>query len=181
MIEAIARKMRPLLEAPIVRQVRRNHALEHATAHMLARRVPNLRLSGRASDDGFVLVCDVPEETMEAAVREGLERLRAGESRWAVHPNCGTNLVTLAAMTTGAGVIGLGGKRRLTSDSVSFTMLLMIPAAMIARPLGMSLQKHITTKGDPGDLEVVSVKRRTFSLPFMNKPVVYYRVNTRRG
>ncbi|TVR24332.1 MAG: hypothetical protein EA396_01595 [Anaerolineaceae bacterium] len=181
MIEAIARKISPLLEVSIVRQVRRNHALEHATAHMLARRVPDLRLSGRASDDGFILICDVPQETMEAAAHEGLERLRAGEGRWAVHPNCGTNLVTLAALTTGAGVVGLGGNRQLTSDRISFTMLLMIPATMIARPLGMSLQKHITTKGDPGDLEIVSVKRHTVKIPFINKQIVYYRVNTRRG
>ncbi len=181
MIEAFARVIHPVLEFPFIRRVRRNHALEHATAHMLAKRIPSIRVSGRAGDSGFVLIANVPQATMEEAAHEALARMKAGEAKWAIHPNCGTNLVAAGWMTTLAAVAGLGNKQRVTADSLSRTMILMIFALFFSPSLGNRLQKHITTKGDPGDLEIISVTPQEIHLPGVNRKIAYYRVNTRRG
>lgn len=182
MIQAAAKVLRPVLEFPIIRRTRRNHALEHATVHMLSARVKGLRVAGRSSDGGFILLGDMPEALVAEAADEAIERLRKGEARWALHPNCGTNLVTTGFMTTLAGLFGLNtGERRMTLDRFSWTMVLMMFAVLFSQPLGMRLQKHITTKGDIGDLEIVNIKRREVKWPLAKKPVVVHNVLTRRG
>ncbi|MFW5692197.1 MAG: DUF6391 domain-containing protein [Chloroflexota bacterium] len=183
MIESIAKIMEPVLELPVVRRTRRNHALEHATVHVLAGRIKGLRVAGRSSDGGYVLVGDVPLKAVEAAAAEALQRMQNGEDRLAIHPNCGTNLVTAGVLTTMAGLVGMGtgSERRLTADRISWTMVMMMFAVLFSQPLGMKLQKYITTKGDPGDLEIVSVRRREVKWPFSRQPVVMHTVMTRRG
>lgn len=182
MIESFAKSIQPVLESPVVRRTRRNHGLEHATVHMLSRKVKGLKIAGRSTDGGFILIGDVTLEQVEDAAAEALRRMQNGEESLAVHPNCGTNLVTGAFLTTVAGMIGFGGKdRNLTPDRFSWTMTLMLFASILARPLGMSLQKHITTKGDPGDLEIIEITRREMPWPFGKKPLVLHRVTTRKG
>lgn len=181
MIERIAKLLSPVLEAPLVRKVRRNHALEHATVHMLAARIKGLRIAGRSTDGGYILIGNVPQAAVEEAAAEALRRMQNGEAKLALHPNCGTNLVTTGAMTTFASLIGLRSSQRLTLDRLSWTMVLMIFAVLSSQSLGMKLQEHITTKGDPGDLEIVSVTRREARWPFGNKPIVIHNVITRKG
>jgi hypothetical protein len=182
MIGTIARYLRPVLEFAPIRRTRRNHALEHATVHMLAARRKGLRIAGRSSNGGYVLIGNIPLEDVQQAAQEALERMQNGEARLAVHPNCGTNLVTAGVLTTLAGWVGLGGKdTKATPDRLSFTSTLMILAIFISQPLGMSLQKHITTKGDPGDLEIVDISRREVKLPWAKNPFVMHTVTTRRG
>ena len=57
----------------------------------------------------------------------------------------------------------------------------MTLAALAAQPLGMDVQKHITTKGDPGDMELVSVTRHQMRLPFRSKPIIFHYIVTRKG
>ena len=182
MIKQFADSIRPVLEFPFVRRTRRNHALEHATIHMLSRKHRRLRVAGRASDGGFVLIGEVPTDQVEAAVDEALKRMKRGERGLAVHPNCGTNLVTTGFMTTLAGYLGLkgGSNQRVSLDRFSFTMSLMVLALIISQPIGMSLQRHITTDGNPGDLELVSVKRREFKW-FWGGNIIIHNIITRRG
>lgn len=181
MIERIAIAARPILEFPLIRRTRRNHALEHATIHVLSRTHKGLRMAGRSSDSGFVLLGEVPTDHVEKAVDDALRRLGKGESALALHPNCGTNLVTAGALTTLAALIGLGNRKRpITLDRISWTMTLTVLALVVAQPLGMTLQKHITTEGDPGDLEIVSVTRREIPWPFGGL-LTLHNVITRRG
>jgi len=58
---------------------------------------------------------------------------------------------------------------------------LMMFAILVSQPLGMALQEHFTTKGEPGDLEVVSVTRREVRMPFSSVPVTVHNVVTRGG
>lgn len=181
MIERIAIAARPLLHYPLIRRTRRNHALEHATIHMLSRSNRTLRMAGRSSDSGFVLVGEVPTEHVQKAVDDALTRLGRGESGLALHPNCGTNLVTAGTLATLAALVGLGDRKRpITLDRVSWTLTLTVMALIVAQPLGMTLQKHITTEGDPGDLEVVSVTRREIPWP-LGGVITLHNIITRRG
>ncbi|MDX1993190.1 MAG: DUF6391 domain-containing protein [bacterium] len=181
MIERIAKAARPILYFPIIRRVRRNHALEHATIHMLSRANRNLRMAGRSSDGGFVLIGNVATDQVEKAADDALRRLNSGESNLALHPNCGTNLVTAGALTTFVALIGMGSRSRpVTPDRLSWTMTMMILALIVSQPLGMTLQKHITTEGDPGDLEIIGVTKREIPWP-LGGTVTLHNVNTRRG
>jgi hypothetical protein len=182
MIERFAQIARPVLEWSMIRRIRRNHGLEHATVHILSGMVKGAHLAGRSSDSGFVILGDVPTDAVESAVREALHRMRSGEHRLAIHPNCGTNLVTAGGLTT---LVALAGLR--TSDDKSvierlpMIMTLMMLAVLFSQPLGMSLQEHFTTEGDPGDLELVSVNRYTMSFPFGGHPVIVHSVTTHQG
>jgi hypothetical protein len=165
---------------PYIRRVRRNHGLEHATIHLLNRQ--HYRLSGRSSEAGFVILGDVPTSKLEAAVHEALHRMRNGEHYLAVHPNCGTNLLTTGFLTTAIGALGFAGSSRArVKDRFSFIMMLMMGAVIFSQPLGMSLQRYFTTEGDPGDLELVSIHRSQMKLPFSKKPVTVHHVLTRSG
>ena len=86
----------------IVNRIRRNHGLEHATIHILSEGHKRFSAQGNSDHRGFHLNIygDVTEEEVAAAVAEAHRRLRAGERHLAVHPNCGTVLVTTAMLAT---------------------------------------------------------------------------------
>lgn len=179
-IKAIASILSPMLEMSYVKRVRRNHGLEHATIHMLSRY--NLTLSGRANASGFVVVGNASTEQVEKAAHEALTRLRNGQAKLALHPNCGTNLVTTGLLMTTIAALGFSGtNNRRMRDRFPIVMLAMMVAAFYSLPIGMAVQEHITTAGDPGDLEIVGVKRREISLPLREDKMVIHRVVTRRG
>ena len=100
-MERLAECAEPLTRHPYILRVRRNHGLEHATIHLLNRQ--NYQLSGRSSDSGFILLGDVPTDKVESAVQEAITRMKAGEHKLAIHPNCGTNLVTTGFLATAVG------------------------------------------------------------------------------
>ena len=89
-----------LLNAPTISRIRRNHALEHATLHILAQRFPGKPMAGHSNPRGFWILGDVPTEEIKSAVESALARLRAGESHLALHPNCGTNIAVAGMKPT---------------------------------------------------------------------------------
>lgn len=180
MIEELADFSRPLLNLPLVRRTRRNHGLEHATIHVLSRRVKSLRMAGRSDSGGFFLLGDAPTEAVEAAAREALRRMRAGERELAIHPNCGTNLVTTGFLATSAAMLAFAGSSRRDSwNRMPWAMALVMVTLIIGQPLGMALQHHFTTDGDPADLEIVSIERTESHLNPLGGSSVIHRVTTR--
>lgn len=152
-----------VLDTPFVRRVRRNHGLEHATIHVLSRKITRLSVVGRSDNNGFYLYGDIPTEMVEEAVSEALGRMQRGEHQLAIHPNCGTNLVTAAGLSAAAVFAALIGSERQPRGKLERLPLVMVGimgALVMAQPLGMRIQKNVTTLGDPADLEVVSIKRR---------------------
>jgi hypothetical protein len=150
--------------------VRRNHALEHATVSLLIARLgPELRLVGRASGDGFRLYGHVPPQALADCVQDALSRLKRGEASWAVTPLCGTNLATagiLASLATML-VAGRGGKDRVANGIVAG-----IAAVTVAQPLGRMIQERVTTSPDLADMELVAIESRADGR--------YHRIRTRR-
>ncbi|MCY4146316.1 MAG: DUF6391 domain-containing protein [Chloroflexi bacterium] len=179
-IERLAGHAAPLLGLPVILRIRRNHGLEHATIHILNRR--GHRLSGRSDSDGFILLGDVPSELVASAANEALQRLAAGESDLAVHPNCGTNLVTASFLATAVGFAGFAGQgRRQALQRFNTVMTVLTLALMIAPALGGELQRHFTTAGDVGGMRVASIKRRSWRLPFNLGRLVFHRVSTQQA
>ncbi len=183
MIRTIAGALHPILTFPYIRRTRRNHGLEHATIHMLSRRYKKLSVAGRSDSGGFILLGSVPTEHIEQAAEDALRRMRAGDHDLAVHPNCGTNLVTGALLTSLVALAGFSnlGEKQSKLDRLPLVMAGVMAASIVARPLGNALQKHITTEGDPGDLELVDVTCSEVRLPFSSAPMTVHRVNTHGG
>ncbi len=154
--------IQPLLDIPYVRRVRRNHGLEHATIHMLSERVPALRMVGRSDSGGFWLIGSVTTEDVQDCAGRALARMQAGEHNLAIHPNCGTNLLTVAALGAVAALVALIGSEKQKWGKIERIPLLVagiMMALILGQPLGMQLQQHITTLGDPGDLQILEIKR----------------------
>ncbi|MDX2163606.1 MAG: DUF6391 domain-containing protein [bacterium] len=178
MIESLAGWLRPVLNIPFISRTRRNHGLEHATIHLLSARVKNLRMAGRSDAGGFILIGDAPTALIETSAREALRRMQNGEQHLAVHPNCGTNLVTTGVLTSAAALLGFSGvSRRDAWERLPFMSMVMIVLLIVSQPLGGSLQKHLTTDGDPGDLTILSVTRSTMP-GLMGGTVTVHRVRT---
>jgi hypothetical protein len=183
MIKLLALALRPFLYLPPVRRVRRNHGLEHATIHVLSRDIRG-SMAGRAVIDGFYIYGNLKTTQVLDAVQEAIDRMRRGEHILAIHPNCGTGLVTSGFLTSLA-VIGatIGTNQsffqRLRRLPVMVT--LSIIALIVSQPAGLSLQRHITTLGDPGNMELVDVKRQEIQMPFAKSPMIVHRVWTKQG
>lgn len=165
-----------ILQNPIISRIRRNHGLEHATLHTLASHLPYTMLAGHSDVGGFWIIGDVPQEVLHAAVQEAINRLRSGESRLAIHPNCGTNYATAGALAGMAGalaMLGTGKRLRDKLNRLPFAAALATIALMIAQPLGLLLQARVTTSGDPLSLEVTAITHR------MQGMVSIHRIQTR--
>ena len=59
-----------ILELPFVLETRRNHALEHATLHVLADKYPTRPMAGHSNPTGFFILANVPTEDVQAAVEK---------------------------------------------------------------------------------------------------------------
>lgn len=59
-------------------------------------------------------------------------------------------------------------------------ILLSIAAIVFSRPLGLQLQEHFTTLGDPGNLQIVSITRRE-GRGLRGGKIVFHRVQTREA
>ncbi len=152
-----------LLELPMISRIRRNHGLEHATLHVLSNYLPHAMLMGHSDFGGFWIVGDVPSELLHSAVQEAVAKLRAGEVELAVHPNCGTNFVTSGVMAGLAGASAMLGSGRRVQDKLSRLPLaasLATIALIVSQPVGLAVQRTITTSGEIGSLEVVSITHR---------------------
>ncbi len=167
--------LRSWLSSGSFSRLRRNHGLEHASIHMLSRNNPRRAVAGYSDPGGFWLLGDLSLEEIQAAVSEALRRMRAGERSLAIHPNCGTNLVTTAVSTGLAGALAMSGTRsdRERLDRLPLAAVLAAGALIFARPLGTRLQQLVTTSGDPGNLEVIEIR------PVQRGRYTAHRINTR--
>ncbi len=139
----------------LIRHTRQHHALEHATIHQLTARNPHVRVAGYSDPFGFTLIGTLREADVRSAVDDALLRLQASEAHWAIHPNCGTNLVTTGLLVTLAAMLG-NGLRPHWLDRFSTALLLVIPALIWSRPLGNHLQEY-TTLAQVDDRRVAAI------------------------
>lgn len=146
----------PILNLPTYLATRRNHAVEHATLHILARKYNDKNLAGHSNPTGFFLFGDIAMDDIRNAINEAMTRLRAGESKLAIHPGCGTNLATSMVLPA---TFAFFPMQRARSN---FWRFLLIPIAvglavfgyLLSKPLGPWLQRNITTEADLGNLQV---------------------------
>lgn len=153
-----------------ISRIRRNHGLEHASIHVLAEKYKKFSAQGNSDHRGFSLNVygDISEGQIEEAVREAYRRMKNGEKELAIHPNCGTALLTTATMVTLAtqAVFSFENFRQgKESNKLSIIMntwptavLMGVIAIILSRPLGLYLQEKYTTDGELGDLEIIKIE-----------------------
>lgn len=151
-----------LIDIPFIARIRRNHGFEHATIHLLSQRHKRLSMVGRSDWGGFTLYGTVDTADVRWAAEEALKRLRNGEAHLAVHPRCGTILVTTGFMTGLAAFVAIGmdgqTKGRFRWATLPAAVLASTLAALFAQPLGLFFQEHYTTCGDPASLEIKHIR-----------------------
>lgn len=155
-----------LLNAPYILPTRRNHALEHATIHILGARFPNRSIAGHSNPTGFFIVGNLPTEHIREAASEALSRLQNGERHLAIHPGCGTNYLVYGALAGFLALLGMVGTRNSRERLERFPLLVLLSALgfLIGQPLGPALQKRVTTEPNPGQTRIVDVQRISASL-----------------
>jgi len=147
-----------ILDLPFILETRRNHALEHATLHMLARTHKG-SMAGHSNPTGFFLLGDFSTPDVWVCATEALERLREGESGLAIHAGCGTNMATTALLSATLGWSVLRGAKStlmkilLLPIAVAFAVI----GVLLARPLGPWLQKYVTTEANMGHMQIIDI------------------------
>lgn len=155
----------------LLRTVRQHHAIEHATLHVLGTQAQT-RLAGGLSDaGGFTLFGDLDPDTVEQAARTAIACLREGRSRLALHPNCGTNLLTQALLSLTVGWLAFASGRGRSLHGVTAALLAFLAVGMISPGLGLRLQTY-TTLADVRDRCVAEV----YSLEVMGRPAIRVRI-----
>lgn len=148
-----------ILDMPLLLETRRNHAVEHATLHILARKYKNMTMGGHSNPTGFYLMGNFTKDDIMTAAAEAMERLRAGESELAIHEGCGTNIATSTLLP---GFFAFIPMSRVRSN---FWRFMIIPFAVglavfgyfLSKPLGPWLQRNVTTEADLGGMRIVDI------------------------
>lgn len=148
-----------ILDLPLILETRRNHALEHATIHLLSRQNSGKRMAGHSNPTGFFLLGDLQTQDIWSAVTEAHTRLNSGEGTLAVHPGCGTNMATTTLLSATLAWLPLRGTKS------TLWRLLLLPIALLlallgyqlSRPLGPWLQKYVTTEANLGSLKIMDI------------------------
>ena len=147
-----------ILDLPYILETRRNHALEHATLHMLAHNHQG-NMAGHSNPTGFFLFGNFSTPDVWVAATEALERLREGESGLAIHAGCGTNMATTALL---AGTLSWSVLRGAKSTLMKILLLpiavvMAVIGVLLARPLGPWLQKYVTTEANMGRMQIIDI------------------------
>jgi hypothetical protein len=146
--------------ARILHNIRQNHALEHATMHVLSQRNPYARIMGRSTGGGFYIYGDLDTQQVANAASEALVRLQHGEEHLAVHPRCGTNLAVTAIVAGTAAFGATLGRSRSKFDRLPLALTAATIGAIAAQPLGHKIQERITTTPEVHGLYIADVRRR---------------------
>ena len=149
------------LAVPAVDRTRRNHGLEHATLTMLARRNPQLRLVGRSTAAGFYLYGNVSTEAVQVRWPKPSSTCRTARPSW---PSTRTAAPTLSSLASRPPAPPTSvSSAPITGASVgagcpwwpSFPPWPSWPR----QPVGLAVQRDITTSGDMRDLAVTRIER----------------------
>ena len=136
--------------------VKQNHALEHATIVLLSRQFPDVRLAGISFAAGFFVFGELPTEAILPTAEEALKLLRTTSPEMAIHERCGTNLAVTGILT---GVAAMTvAKMRRPYNSVNNVILASTAALILARPLGLTVQRYVTTQTPNNSMVITGVR-----------------------
>ena len=142
----------------VIDNVRRNHAIEHATVTLLLERGIRAPMGGYSISPGFLIWSRASLEDVSIAARDALDLLKAGNSDLAISPYCGTNIVTFALVGVLAAKV-FSGRRRGFWAILRGAVAALVAAAILGRPVGTFIQRHFTTLPDVLDVEFAEIRQ----------------------
>ena len=138
-----------------------NHAIEHGAIHILSRMLPYTNMAGRSTSRGFFIYGDVPTDALQQAVQEAIHRISGGEHQLAIHPNCGTNMISSAILAAGGTMLATTGtKRRGLTEQVPAGVLGALLGVVLGQVVGLRLQAHLTTNTDFTHARITEIQRK---------------------
>jgi hypothetical protein len=139
--------------------IRQNHALEHATIHVLSRYNPYARVMGRTTLSGYHIAGALTTQDVANAATEALVRLQQGEAHLSVHPRCGTNLAVTGVLAGAAAYGATLGRPRSRLERLPLALMAATLAAVAAQPLAHWVQERVTTSPDVEGVYIENVER----------------------
>ena len=115
---------------------------------------------GRSSFSGFYIYGRVDTEELAAAASEALARLQNGESDLAVHPRCGTNIVTAGVLAGLSTFTVMAGRSRSRWEEIADGHHGRNRGHRAGPAARRHLQSKVTTSADVQGLRIVGVKRQ---------------------
>lgn len=141
--------------------IRRNHALEHATITVLRQKGVHGAIGGISGPYGFWLMGKVDPSVLQAASEEALRRLRRGEKKLAIQKQCGTNYVVpgiLAGLAAWIVMVFPGkGDWKDKWERLPLVLAAVTMVTIFAEPLGPLVQEKIATDPDPKDMKITGI------------------------
>ncbi|HEY0755137.1 MAG TPA: DUF6391 domain-containing protein [Ktedonobacteraceae bacterium] len=136
--------------------VKQNHALEHATIVLLSRQFPEVRLAGISFAAGFFVFGELPTDAILPVAAEALQLLRTTSPEMAIHERCGTNLA-VTGILTGTAALAVARMRR-PFNSLNNVIMATTVALIVARPLGLTVQRYVTTQTPNTSMSITGVR-----------------------
>ena len=150
--------------------IRRNHAIEHATVSILTEQISKSAVVGFAVPSGFIIYSKSGKDEILSAANNGLNLMKSGDSEISISQFCGTNLV-VAALLTGVSTIILGkicGKKSKNILNIANGFVL---SALLSKPIGRIVQKYVTTDSSVQNIQIKngrSLKIGSFYIHFIS-------------
>lgn len=138
------------------KNIRRNHAIEHATINVLEQSAGyQLNISGLSKEDGFYITGIQNPQMVEDAAIQGLNLLKQGNCQMAIHRRCGTDMAIANFVSALIFLILL-----FTTGMFSFLSIIiaLFLSNLISPYLGEYVQKYFTTSCDVMNMEIVGLE-----------------------
>jgi uncharacterized protein YqhQ len=138
------------------KNIRRNHAIEHATINVLEQLAGhNLNISGLSREDGFYISGIQNPEMVEDAAIKSLRLLKQGNCHLAIHKRCGTDMAIANFVSALIFLILLFTTGMFSILNIVIALLL---SNLISPYLGGYVQKYFTTSCDVANMEIVGLE-----------------------
>lgn len=138
------------------KNIRRNHAIEHATINVLEQSAGyQLKLSGLSTEDGFYISGIENSDIVEEAAFHGLNLLKQGHCHLAIHRRCGTDMAIANFLSALIFLFLLLSTKTISIFNIIIALLL---SNLISPYLGEYVQKYFTTSCEVKNTEIVGLQ-----------------------
>ncbi|MFW5976678.1 MAG: DUF6391 domain-containing protein [Bacillota bacterium] len=135
--------------------LRKNHALEHATVNLLEKDFGYQNLAGYARENGFFIIGVDNPVKVKTAAEKGLYLMKKGNSHLAIHKNCGTSMIMANFVSALIFLILLFYTGYFSIMSMVVAIIL---AHLIGPILGRKVQQYFTTTPEIKEMNISSTR-----------------------